>query len=265
MSRMTRIQPKSIGFVGGGRVARIVLAGLARAGAELPRVVVSEPDERARGTLRAALPEVELALGDSARAAAQELVFLAVPASAVPGVLPALGPALRPSSVLISLTPTFTLAKLSELAGGFSRIARMVPNAPSLIGAGYNPIAFGPGLSPLERRSIAGFFAPLGACPEVDEAKLEGYVLLTGMGPTYLWFQLQALRELSRTFGLTESDVDAALPSMVFGATRLLLEGDLSPAEVMDLVPVKPLAADEAGITQAYRSRLPAVYEKLKL
>ena len=51
---------------------------------------------------------------------------------------------------------------------------------------------------------------------------------------------------------------------MATGAARLLLESGLSPAEVMDLVVVKPLAEDEAAIQGAYQARLPAVYSRIK-
>ena len=106
--------------------------------------------------------------------------------------------------------------------------------------------------------------SPLGECPEVAEAKLEGYALLSGMGATYLWFQLQALREVSAGFGLTDADITPALKRTVCGATRTLLESGLTPAEVMDLIPVKPLAEMEAQVTEMYRTRLPALYQKIK-
>jgi pyrroline-5-carboxylate reductase len=259
---MTHIE--SIGFIGGGRVTRILLAGWVHAGVRLPHVVVSEPSADARGALAKLLPDLGVETGDAARAAEQDLVLLALPAQAIIGVLPSVRPALRDGALLVSLAPTVTLAQLSELLGGFSRLARCVPNAPSMIGAGYNPLAFGPGLGLAERQALAAFFQPLGQCPEVPEATLEGFTLLTGMGPTYLWFQLQTLRELAGRFGLNDAQAAPALASMASGAARLLLEGNLAPAEVMDLVVVKPLAEDEAAIQGAYQARLPAVYSRIK-
>jgi pyrroline-5-carboxylate reductase len=46
--------------------------------------------------------------------------------------------------------------------------------------------------------------------------------------------------------------------------TRTLLESGLTPAEVMDLIPVKPLAEMAAHVTELYRTRLPALYQKIK-
>ena len=89
-------------------------------------------------------------------------------------------------------------------------------------------------------------------------------IFLARMGATYLWFQLQALREVAVGFGLTDADIAPALQRTVCGATRTLLESGLSPTEVMDLIPVKPLAEMEAQATELYRTRLPALYQKIK-
>ena len=64
--------------------------------------------------------------------------------------------------------------------------------------------------------------------------------------------------------GLSEAEITPALKRVVCGATRTLLESGLTPAEVMDLIPVKPLAEMEAQVTELYRTRLPAIYQKIK-
>jgi pyrroline-5-carboxylate reductase len=68
----------------------------------------------------------------------------------------------------------------------------------------------------------------------------------------------------SKSFGLTAADTTPAMKRMVCGGTRTLLESGLSPAEVMDLIPVKPLAEDEAAIKLAYQTRLPALFDKIE-
>ena len=254
----------TLGFVGCGRVARILLGGFAAAQVDLPGVVASDVNPEALERLRSAFPRVRSAGSQNAEAAAQQVVLIAVHPPAIASVLPAIQAALKSDAIVVSLAPKYTMAKLGELLGGFDRVARMIPNAPSIIGAGYNPMAFGPGLSAADKQRLTALFAPLGECPEVAEAKLEGFALLTAMGPTYLWFQLEALRELAESFGLTAADIAPALKRMVCGGTRTLLESGLSPAEVMDLIPVKPLAEDEPVIRQAYQSRLPALFAKIK-
>ena len=140
----------------------------------------------------------------------------------------------------------------------------MIPNAPSLVGRGYNPVAYGRGLDDTTRIELARLFEPWGRAPEVAEDQLEAYALLTGMGPTYFWFQWQALRKLAAELGLPAAEADAALRTMIEGAMATLLDAGLTPSAVMDLVPVKPLAELEPGVTAAYRTVLPALYSKIQ-
>ena len=253
----------SIGFIGGGRVTRILLEGWKRANALPARVVVSDCSAEALVRLKARFAWVET-VAASSLAAALDFVILAVHPPAMAEVTTGIKDSLKPGAIVVSLAPKVTLATLSELLGGFGRLARVIPNAPSVVNHGFNPVAFSPGLTTAERAEVTDLFSPLGQCPEVPEGKLEAYAVLTAMGPTCLWFQLQALREVVAGFGLSESEIAPALQRMVCGAARTLLEAGHPPAEVMDLVPVKPLAEMEPHVSELYRTRLPAIYEKIK-
>jgi pyrroline-5-carboxylate reductase len=140
----------------------------------------------------------------------------------------------------------------------------MIPNAPSVVNKGYNPVAFSPAFNGDEKKDIRKFFEILGDCPEVDEEKLEAYAILTAMGPTYLWFQLEELKNLGMSFGLTAKETEKALAKMVKGAVKTLYDAKRTPEEVMDLVPVKPLGEDEEAIRNIYLGKLKGLYAKLK-
>lgn len=253
----------SVGFLGGGRVARILLAGWRRAGRLPEHLVIADPSPDALQKLSAQFPSVETST-DLGRAAAQDVVFLATHPPVLTDAASRVAGLLRPSAILVSLAPKITLSKLSALLGGFDRIARSNPNAPSVVGMGLNPLVFGPALNAADRAMIQALFAPLGESPEVAEEKIEAYAVFTAMGPTYLWYQLQTLRELAVSFGLSPAEADAGLNRMVAGAARTLTDSGLAPAEVMDLVPVKPLAELETAVLEKYRERLPAVFQKIR-
>ncbi len=250
----------SIGFLGGGRVVRILTGGWAHARALPSAVLVHEPDDTAFAALQSVAGEV--ARVSQAQAAAADVVFVALHPPAIGEALAAIRPSLRPESVLVSLAPKITLAALTAQSG-HPRVARMIPNAPSIIGRGYNPVAFGPALDLPARQRLSVLFAPWGAAPEVEESTLEPYALLSAMGPTYFWFQWQAMRDLAAGMKVSGQSGDAALRAMLLGSLETLLDSGLSPAAVMDLVPVKPLAAMEATVLEAYRTALPAVLAKI--
>ena len=197
-------------------------------------------------------------------AAACERVFLALHPPALKAVLPGIAPCVRKGSVVVSLAPVLTLARLPQMLGGFARLARVLPNAPSLVHAGFNPVAFAEGLPADARAEIGTLLDGLGAHPEVPEETLEAYAILAAMGPTYFWFQWQALRELAASFGLPPADADRALRAMLDGAVRTFFDAGLTAAQVLDLVPVKPLVEAEPQILQAYRDVLPRLHAKLK-
>ena len=195
--------------------------------------------------------------------AAAEVVFVALHPPVFAAALPALRPLLATHTIVVSLAPKIALGAL--MGGlGTTRVARMIPNAPSIIGRGYNPVAFSDGLDAAARESLAALFEPWGAAPEVPERDLEAYAILTGMGPTYYWYQWQALREAAAQFGLSPERTDDALRHMLDGAVATLLQSGLPPAGVMDLIPVRPLQAIEESVTAAYGTALPALHAKIK-
>jgi pyrroline-5-carboxylate reductase len=255
---------KSMGFIGGGRITRIFLEALNRKKMLPSTVVVSDASEEALQKLNARFSKVQISQGDNGRPAAQEIVFLALHPPAIGGGLGEIKSALKPGAVLVSLAPRFTIKALSEGLEGFNRIVRMIPNAPSVVNEGYNPVAFGPGVTTKEKKELSRLFKKLGDCPEVDEEKLEAYAIITAMGPTYLWFQLYELQELGKSFGLTDKQAWKGIRKMLKGAVETMDDSGLSPGEVMDLIPVKPLGEDEAMIRNAYRTKLTGLYQKLK-
>lgn len=162
------MKTRTIGFIGGGRITRIFLEGWKRANALPSNIVVSDCHAETLVRLKDRFPTVETA-AESDSAAAQDIVFLAVHPPVMAEVTAAIKDRLKPGAVVVSLAPKFTIAKLSGLLGGFSRVARTIPNAPSMIGAGFNPLAFGSGLDLTEKALIANLLTPLGVCPEVAD------------------------------------------------------------------------------------------------
>ncbi len=252
---------ESIGFIGGGRVTRFLLEGWRRADRLPSGIRVSDTSPSALDALKAGFPGIETV--DNAGAARAQLVVLAVHPPVMKDVLAGIRGAVAVGATVLSLAPKVTAAAI-QAALGTPSVARMIPNAPSVLGQGFNPVAYSPGVPPGARTMLADLFAPWGECPEVPEADLEAYAVLSAMGPTYLWFQLQTLRDLAAEFGLAPEAANRALRQMVRGAADVLCSGEFTAAEVIDMVPVKPLKDDETMFVAAYRARLPALYAKIR-
>ncbi len=251
----------SVAFIGAGRVARIILGGWQRAG-RLPAVIVAyDANPQAVQALQAQFPGVKA--GALADAAGAHLVFAALPPPAMAEMLGAIAGHLRADAVLCSLAPKVKLAALGERLGGFARLARMNPNAPAIVGKGYNPIAFGAGLPPAERAALGSLLAPLGESPQVAEELLEAYAVISAMGPTYFGFQFAEVERLALSFGLDAGAASAAMRAMVQGTAQMLFGGELPQASALDLVPVRPMAEHEEAIRQMLRTQIGGVFARL--
>ena len=253
----------TLGFIGGGRVARIILGGLRKAGKMPAQIVASDTDPDVLKKLQAGFPTVEAA-SNNREPAAQDFVFLALHPPAIAGSLAEIKDCLKPDAILLSLAPKLSIAKLKDLLGGFDRIVRLIPNAASIIGEGFNPIVFSGAFNQQAREEIKAFLGALGKCPEVVENKLEAYAVITAMGPTYLWFQLEELRGMAESFGMAPAEASAGIAEMAYGAVNTLFGSGMVAEEVMDLIPVKPLGEEEKIIRAMYKSKLAPLYEKLK-
>jgi pyrroline-5-carboxylate reductase len=253
----------SVGFIGGGRITRVFLSGWEKAGMRPAKVVVSDVDAHALAKLQQTHGSIDIT-PDNAIAAAQEIVFLALHPPVLPDVLTNIAAALNPQAIVVSLAPKLTIAKLTSLLGGFARLVRVIPNAPSIIGAGFNPTTFGSALTSVDREVVRDYLRPLGICQETVEEKLEAYAVLTAMGPTYFWPLFYELIGLGVTFGLSQSEAETGLRYMLSGTTETMCSSGLDRTSVQDLIPVKPLADVEPMMIEAYRSKLTAVFEKIR-
>jgi pyrroline-5-carboxylate reductase len=255
---------KSIGFIGGGRVVRIILGGFDRKRRWPGKVIVSDASADVLNDLKQRFPKIEAAGEDPKKPAAADVVFLALHPPAIMGILGEVKSILRRDAVVVSLAPKISISQISGGLDGFSRIVRMIPNAPAVVNKGFNPMAFSAAWPKDEKKKLRRRFNVLGDCPEVAEEKLEAYAVITAMGPTYFWFQFYELEELGKTFGMSPKEAKESLAKMLRGTLKTMTDSGLSPAEVMDLIPVKPIGEEEANIRNIYRTRLQGLYSKLK-
>lgn len=239
------------------------MEGFKRKDISFEKISVSDINPDFLNQLKEKFPDIATA-PNNAFLASCDVLFIALHP---PEVLPALEEIkslLKQDAIIISLAPKITILKIAKKLGGFSRIARMIPNACSIINHGYNPVTFSPSLDEEEKKELLGILAILEDCPEVDESKLEAYAIVAAMGPTYLWFQLYELERIGMTFGLTTQEARSAVFCMAEGSAMTMNESGLMPGEVMDLIPVKPLSEEEENIKSVYHTKLGALFDKLK-
>ncbi|MEA5097331.1 MAG: NAD(P)-binding domain-containing protein [Burkholderiaceae bacterium] len=251
----------TISFIGAGRIVRIMLEGWGKANALPANILAYDAKPDAVSALQKSFPGVKAAT--LAECADADLVFGALHPPAMGDALEQIGKHLRHEAVLCSLAPVLRLPALQQKLGGFTRIVRMNPNAPSIIGSGFNPVSFDHNMPQETRNAFLDFIKPLGACPVVEDHMIEIYAVVTAMGPTYFWFQFEELRRMAEGWGMGVEEAKKAMAAMLHGAVDTMFGSDLTPDQVMDLVPVRPMAADEDAIREMLQNRILAIHARL--
>lgn len=251
----------SISFIGAGRVARIMLGGWQRANALPANIMAYDINPEAITTLQQDFPSIK---ANSIReCAACDLVFGALHPPAMPEMLETIAGKLRPHAVFCSLAPIVRFQEMQIKLKGFSRLVRLNPNSPCIVGKGYNPIAFTPDVPASVRDKLLRLFAPLGDIPEVDESQMETYAVVSAMGPTYFGFQFAEVMKIAKSFGLSHDAACEAMRAMLRGTVDMLFASNLPTDLVLDLVPVRPLAEDETEIRRMLQTRMGTTHARL--
>jgi len=255
---------KTIGFIGGGRITRILLQAFQNAGIKFDAIYVFDTNTSVLDALKLKFPLIEASADNSIKAASSDLVFIALHPPVFMESLLSFKNEIKSNALLISLAPKITIDKLANAMPGIKNIARMNPNAGSYVNKGYNPVCFANSTDKGLITQFIDLFEKLGKVPVVPESNIEAYAVISAMGHTYFWFQLQQLKDLAISFGLTDKDANETISAMLWGTTETLFNSGLSYSEVADLVPVKPMAVHETSIKEAYIESLKAIYEKIK-
>jgi pyrroline-5-carboxylate reductase len=253
---------KSIGFIGGGRVTRILLQGFKNRKVEFSRIVVTDTNPDVIAGLKNQFPGIESL--DPRAAAGQEIVFIALHPPVVMDMLEAVKADVRDHAVVISLAPKINMPKLSMKLGHVKNLVRLIPNATSYINEGYNPVTFSNGFDSRKKKDVMDLLKALGTTFEVSEEKLESYAIMSAMLPTYFWFQWRELAGIGGKIGLTEDEGKKSIYETIIASLNLMYKSGLTPEEVIDLIPVKPIGEHESQINEIYNTKLLGLFEKIK-
>lgn len=257
------MKTKTLGFIGGGRITRIILQAFVNKKAIFGSISVFDTNAETLRLLKQKFPFIEI-LDSVSEAARKDIVFIALHPPVIMDTLQTIAKDVNERTVLISLAPRITIPKIASVLIPVRYIARLIPNATSIINHGYNPVSFGPHVPDIEKAYILEMLNLLGETFETAEEKLEGYALLSAMLPTYFWFQWKELETLGLEFGLTEAECRESIFETVNAALNTMYHSGLTAEEVMDLIPVKPIGENEPQIKNIYDEKLRALFGKIK-
>ncbi len=251
----------SIGFIGGGRITRIILQALQNKQFELNSIIVSDTNPEILDNMEKQFHGIQCT-NQNCEAAKQEFVVIALHPPAIMDVLKEIKSEISEKTILLSMAPKISIQKFQSTLNVL-KVARLIPNATSVINEGYNPISFSSAFKKSEKNSLLNWLKLLGPTFEVDEVKLEAYAIVSAMAPTYFWFQWQKLVDLGKAFGLASGESEQAVYQSLMAALNLQFNDTLTFDEVNDLIPVKPIGEHETQINEIYEQKLKGLFSKI--
>ena len=253
---MTPAAPNKIALIGAGQMAEALLRGLLASGiASREHLFATDPSEERRSRMTREF-EIRTGLDNREAASWSDAVVLAVKPQTVQAVLAELGPVLS-GQLVVSIAAGVPIAQLTARLPAGARIARVMPNAPAMVGEGMSAITFGPAVTPQDRELVLGMFSSVGKVAVVEERLMDAVTGLSGSGPAYVFIAIEALADAGVKMGLARPVAEILAARTMVGAARTVLETGEHPGRLKDRV-ASPGGTTIAGLHQLEQGKLRA-------
>ncbi|HMS07266.1 MAG TPA: pyrroline-5-carboxylate reductase [Burkholderiaceae bacterium] len=235
MHRETRAG--GLAFIGGGNMASAIIGGLIKSGHPAGEIQVVEPDASARARLERDLGVLTLAAPTAELARAQAVVWAVKPQVLREAALAARGHV--PHALHLSVAAGIRSGDLARWLGG-ERIVRAMPNTPALVGRGISGLFARAAVTAQDRATVERLLAPTGAHLWVArEEDLDAVTALSGSGPAYVFYFLEAMQRAGAAMGLPPEQALTLAIHTFAGAAQLAQDADEPPATLRERVTSK--------------------------
>lgn len=220
----------TLAFIGGGNMASAIIGGLLRQGLSPAQLLVVEPDAAGRERLHGQWGIEALAQASPALSKAGLVVWAVKPQVFREAALP-----VRPftaGALHLSVAAGIRCESMTRWLGS-RRIVRCMPNTPALVGRGMTGLYADAGVNDEDRRRAEQVIATTGQSLWVDnEAQLDAVTALSGSGPAYVFYFLEAMTEAGSQLGLSREQAYRLAVGTFEGASALAASAS-EPPEVL--------------------------------
>jgi pyrroline-5-carboxylate reductase len=236
----------SIAFIGGGNMARSLIAGLVARGHAAGQLEVAEPVPELRAALAADFGVAVHATAADAVAAAGTWVLAVKPQvlREVCETLAVAAQATRP--LVVSIAAGITTGQIERWLGGGQSVVRSMPNTPAMIGAGATGLFANERVAPAQRQTAETLMQSVGLTAWIpDEALMDAVTAVSGSGPAYVFLLAEAMQAAGEAQGLAPETARTLVRQTLLGAARMLSES-AEPAALL-----RQRVTSPGGTTQA--------------
>ena len=227
------VENMKIGFLGAGKMASAIAGGMVKGSFDAENIfaydTLAAAGDLFRETIGAniAANPVELAEKCDALLLAVKPQYLAEALKPIAGMLK--------NKLIISIVAGVTLEKLGSLTGA-SRIVRVMPNTPALVGEGCGAYSLSPSATAEDQSLAEMILSSIGGFYLLEEKMLDAVTAVSGCGPAYIYELIQAMADGGVTLGLPRDLAKKLAAATVKGAAAMVLETNIHPTELRDQV-----------------------------
>jgi pyrroline-5-carboxylate reductase len=229
------MNPQSqVAVVGAGIMGEALIAALISSGVNPELITISEKraDRSAELVAQYSIKQAPLATN----VAAADALLLVVKPQDMAGVLAEIKGSINPAAVVITFAAGKTISFISNALGTGNPVVRVMPNTPTLVGAGMAAASMGTGVTATQKQFVLGFLAATGKVIEVTEDLQDAVTATSGSGPAYFFAFVEAMVAGAKALGLSEADATTLTIQTIVGAAQLLDESGKSPTTLRENV-----------------------------
>ena len=261
--------PSLTAFIGGGNMAGAIIGGLRRSGLAADAILVIDPGTAQRDRLRAEFGVPTLAAADATLAGAATVVWAVKPQLFKEAAAPCA--AFVANALQLSVMAGIRSDAIVQ-ATGTERVVRTMPNTPALVGQGMTGLFARAAASAADRAHVEALLAPTGQLLWVArEDDLDAVTALSGSGPAYVFYFVEAMVEAALQMGLSAEQGRQLALATFAGATALAQASPDAPAVLRERVTSKGgtthaalTALDASGVKAAFVGAMKAAQQRAR-
>ncbi len=239
---------KTIGFLGAGNLTEAMVRGMTEGGIVNPaQLVVTNRANRERLNALHRTYGVRTSLSKAEVVQQADVLVVACKPKDAPDLLEEIGHVTRPGQVMLSVMAGVSTAYIESLVTGGVQVVRAMPNTSCQVGESATAIALGSGAGPEAALVCRAILGAVGQVVEVEEGLLDAVTGLSGSGPAYIYFMIEAMIEAGKSVGLPVEIARNLAVQTLKGAAKMLAETGEDPT-TLRLKVTSPGGTTMAGI-----------------
>ncbi len=244
-----------VGFVGAGRMAQALAGGLVSSGFCAAEDVCGSDVVPTAADAFAEATGGQVVTTNAEVAGRSDVIVLAVKPQHMPGVLSDLAGSVTADHLVVSIAAGITLSTLSGALPADTRIVRVMPNTPCLVGISASAYAVGAAATDEDAALVARLLETVGVAMPVSEPLIDAVTGLSGSGPAYVYEVIEAMADGGVLCGLPRDVALQLAAQTVKGAAEMVFATGDHPGALKDAV-ASPGGTTIAGLAELERAGL---------